>query len=66
MRVEEFTPVVDGWESIEQRALLEHRWWTVDELDATVTSGLPDASCSSSCRRVLDDGITVPMELSGE
>jgi 8-oxo-dGTP pyrophosphatase MutT (NUDIX family) len=33
--VEPFTPEHDGWDELEQRVLLDHRWWTVDELLAT-------------------------------
>ena len=33
--VEPFTPQHHGWYEVEQRALLDHRWWTVDELRAT-------------------------------
>ena len=30
-----FTPHAGGWDAIEQRALLDHRWWTLEELRAT-------------------------------
>jgi 8-oxo-dGTP pyrophosphatase MutT (NUDIX family) len=35
VHVEAFTPEHHGWDEIEQRALLGHRWWSVDELRAT-------------------------------
>ncbi|HKF91793.1 MAG TPA: RNA pyrophosphohydrolase, partial [Acidimicrobiia bacterium] len=35
VNVEEFTPQHHGWDEVEQRALLDHRWWTVDELRTT-------------------------------
>jgi len=35
VNVEAFTPQHHGWDEVEQRALLDHRWWTVDELRRT-------------------------------
>jgi 8-oxo-dGTP pyrophosphatase MutT (NUDIX family) len=35
VRVAAFTPHARGWDDIERRALLDHRWWTLDELVAT-------------------------------
>ncbi len=35
MSVPRFAPVSDHWDTVEQRSLLEHRWWTADELDTT-------------------------------
>ena len=35
VNVEAFTPQHHGWDEVEQRALLDHRWWTVDELRTT-------------------------------
>jgi 8-oxo-dGTP pyrophosphatase MutT (NUDIX family) len=35
VHVEAFMPQHHGWDEVEQRALLDHRWWSVDELRAT-------------------------------
>jgi 8-oxo-dGTP pyrophosphatase MutT (NUDIX family) len=35
IEVDKFVPHARGWDAIEQRALLDHRWWTVDELRST-------------------------------
>jgi 8-oxo-dGTP pyrophosphatase MutT (NUDIX family) len=64
VEVERFEPEVDGWDAIEQRALLDHRWWNVDELEATGESLYPHRLCDL-VRAVLDGNVTVPMELSG-
>jgi 8-oxo-dGTP pyrophosphatase MutT (NUDIX family) len=33
--VQQFAVRVDGWEPIEQRSLLDHRWWSFAELEST-------------------------------
>src|SRR5712691_8724860 len=33
--VEPFTPHTRGWDDVEQRALLDQRWWTLHELENT-------------------------------
>jgi len=35
VQVDQFTPEHQGWDEVEQRALLDHRWWSVDELRTT-------------------------------
>src|SRR4051812_17962875 len=35
VRTDRFAPTRDGWTEVERRSVLEHRWWTVDELAAT-------------------------------
>ena len=35
VRVEPFTPQHHGWDEVEQRALLDHRWWPVEDLRTT-------------------------------
>jgi 8-oxo-dGTP pyrophosphatase MutT (NUDIX family) len=35
VHVEAFTPEHHGWDEVEQRALLDHRWWSVEELRTT-------------------------------
>ena len=60
--VEAFTPEHHGWDEIEQRALLDHRWWSVDELRATdetvYPSELPDV-----VQAVLDGTVNAPIRL---
>lgn len=41
-RVAAFTPVSDGWDELERRALVEARWWTVDELRTTGETVYPE------------------------
>jgi 8-oxo-dGTP pyrophosphatase MutT (NUDIX family) len=64
VRVEEFTPSVDGWDELEQRALLEHRWWTVPDLAATDERFYP-RELVDVLQALIDDRVTEPMELSG-
>jgi 8-oxo-dGTP pyrophosphatase MutT (NUDIX family) len=65
-----FTPRNDGWEEVEQRALLEHRWWTVDELRAThetvYPSELADLVETVLDRTVLDREVSDVIRLSGD
>ena len=35
VRVDTHAVVDDGWTELERRSVLEHRWWSVDELAAT-------------------------------
>jgi 8-oxo-dGTP pyrophosphatase MutT (NUDIX family) len=35
IEVDEFMPHAHGWDAIERRALIDHRWWTLDELTST-------------------------------
>ncbi len=35
VNVEAFTPEHHGWDEVEQRALLDHRWWSIEELRTT-------------------------------
>jgi 8-oxo-dGTP pyrophosphatase MutT (NUDIX family) len=43
VNVERFTPQHHGWDEVEQRALLDHRWWSVDELRTTDETFYPKA-----------------------
>jgi 8-oxo-dGTP pyrophosphatase MutT (NUDIX family) len=43
VNVEAFTPQHHGWDEVEQRALLAHRWWSVDELRTTDETFYPKA-----------------------
>jgi 8-oxo-dGTP pyrophosphatase MutT (NUDIX family) len=63
VEVARFAPTVDGWDSIEQRALLDHRWWTVDELVATDEMIYP-VEIAAVVQAVLDGTITTPIELT--
>jgi 8-oxo-dGTP pyrophosphatase MutT (NUDIX family) len=62
--VERFDPHAEGWDSIEQRALLEHRWWTIEELRAT-TERLYPMEMAAVVQAVLDGSIEQPMKLGG-
>jgi 8-oxo-dGTP pyrophosphatase MutT (NUDIX family) len=35
VRTQRFEPTRDGWSDIEQRSVLGHQWWTVEELTIT-------------------------------
>ena len=35
VRTGRFAPTRDGWTEVERRSVLEHRWWSADELAAT-------------------------------
>jgi 8-oxo-dGTP pyrophosphatase MutT (NUDIX family) len=61
--VERFTLTADGWEPLEHRALLDHRWWTADELAATAETIYP-AEMPSLLRAVLAGPVEPPMRLS--
>ncbi len=41
VHVRRFEPSSDHWDPVEQRSLLEHRWWSADELDATSDTVYP-------------------------
>ena len=63
--VEAFTPQHHGWDEVEQRALLGHRWWTVDELRATDEAVYP-SELADVVQAVLDGTLTTPIRLSGD
>jgi 8-oxo-dGTP pyrophosphatase MutT (NUDIX family) len=65
VNVEAFTPQHHGWDEVEQRALLGHRWWTVDELRATDEAVYP-SELADVVQAVLDGTLTTPMRLSGD
>jgi 8-oxo-dGTP pyrophosphatase MutT (NUDIX family) len=58
-----FTPHARGWDSIEQVALLDHRWWTVDEL-ATTDALLYPPQLAEVVQAVLDGSIEEPIRLT--
>jgi 8-oxo-dGTP pyrophosphatase MutT (NUDIX family) len=62
--VEPFTPQHHGWDEVEQRALLDHRWWSTDELRATDETFYP-SELVELVEAVLERSIDAPMRLSG-
>lgn len=38
---EQFAPVQSGWDDLERRSLLDHRWWTLTDLAATIETVHP-------------------------
>jgi 8-oxo-dGTP pyrophosphatase MutT (NUDIX family) len=60
--VEAFTPEHHGWDEVEQRALLDHRWWSVDELHATDETVYP-SELADVVQAVLDGTINAPIRL---
>jgi 8-oxo-dGTP pyrophosphatase MutT (NUDIX family) len=65
VNVEAFTPQHHGWDEVEQRALLDHRWWSVDELRTTAETVYP-SELAEVVQAVLDETLTTPIRLSGE
>jgi 8-oxo-dGTP pyrophosphatase MutT (NUDIX family) len=63
--VETFTPQHHGWDEVEQRALLDHRWWTVEELRTTDEAVYP-SELADVVQAVLDDTLSTPIRLSGD
>ena len=60
VRVEPFAPQHHGWDEVEQRALLDHRWWSVDELRATDEAVYP-RRLADLVDAVLGDSLEEPM-----
>jgi 8-oxo-dGTP pyrophosphatase MutT (NUDIX family) len=60
-----FTPRNDGWEEVERRALLDQRWWTVDELRATNETVYP-SELADLVETVLDGEVSDVIRLSGD
>ena len=65
VNVEAFTPQHHGWDEVEQRALLDHRWWTVDQLRATDEAVYP-SELADVVQAVLDGTLTKPIRLSAD
>ncbi len=59
-----FAPHRDGWDDFERRALLDHRWWTVEELLATDETIYP-SELADLVQAVLAGRIDRPIRLSG-
>jgi 8-oxo-dGTP pyrophosphatase MutT (NUDIX family) len=64
VRIERFTPEIDGWDALEQDALLELRWWTVPELLASDDRFYP-VETAAVVQAIIDDCVDAPIELSG-
>ena len=60
-----FTPTDAGWDDLERRELIAHRWWTLDELDATDEVVYP-SELAALMRAVLRGGLERPIELRGD
>jgi hypothetical protein len=61
--VERFAITVDGREPLEHRSLLDHRWWTADELAATGETVYP-VELASLLQAVLAGPVDPPIRLS--
>jgi hypothetical protein len=57
------TPTTDGWEEVEQRSLLESRWWSVKDLLTTDDTVYPN-ELAQVLRAVLDETVEQPIRLS--
>ena len=62
VHVERFTPQHHGWDEVERRALLDHRWWTVDELRATDEAVYP-RELPDVVQAILDGTLSAPIRL---
>ncbi len=60
-----FTPTDKGWDDLERRELITHRWWTLDELTATAEIVYP-SELAALMHAVLDSVIDSPMQLRGD
>jgi 8-oxo-dGTP pyrophosphatase MutT (NUDIX family) len=60
-----FTPTDNGWDDLERRELITHRWWTLDELTATDEVVYP-SELGELVRAVLEGRIDSPMQLRGD
>jgi 8-oxo-dGTP pyrophosphatase MutT (NUDIX family) len=63
VNVEPFTPQHHGWDEVEQRALLDHRWWTVDELRTTDETVYP-SELADVVQSVLGGTLSAPIRLA--
>jgi 8-oxo-dGTP pyrophosphatase MutT (NUDIX family) len=62
VQLERFIPNAHGWDAMEQHALLEHRWWTLDELMATDDRIYP-VDLARLMHAVLTGPIAEPLQL---
>jgi 8-oxo-dGTP pyrophosphatase MutT (NUDIX family) len=64
VEVAPFDPHGEGWDDIERRALIDHRWWTLEELRTTEQSVYP-IELAQIVEAVLNGRVGHPMRLSG-
>jgi 8-oxo-dGTP pyrophosphatase MutT (NUDIX family) len=64
VEVATFIPHARGWDTIEQRALIAHRWWTVDALRTTAEMIYP-RELADVVEAVRGGRVDPPMRLSG-
>jgi 8-oxo-dGTP pyrophosphatase MutT (NUDIX family) len=65
-RVQNFEPVFTGWTEIERKAMLDAKWWSLDELVSTDEMIYPHA-LGSELRRMLREGLpSVPYDIGGD
>jgi len=59
---EQFEPVQSGWDDLERRALVDHRWWPLTDLTATTETVYP-SELSQVAAAVLDTDLRAPIRL---
>ena len=59
---DQFAPVQSGWDDLERRSLLDHRWWTLTDLAATSETVYP-AELSAVVAAALDTDLREPIRL---
>jgi 8-oxo-dGTP pyrophosphatase MutT (NUDIX family) len=64
VEVSSFTPLDHGWDDLERRSLLDHRWWSAEELRASSATVYP-SELADLVDAVLDRGVTDVIRLSG-
>ena len=62
VHVEVFAPQHQGWDEVEQRALLDHRWWNVAELRATDEKVYP-SELADLVQAIIDGTLSGPIRL---
>jgi 8-oxo-dGTP pyrophosphatase MutT (NUDIX family) len=65
VHVEPFAPQHHGWDEVEQRALLDHRWWSIAELRATDEAVYPN-ELADLVEALLQGDLSAPIRLSGD
>jgi 8-oxo-dGTP pyrophosphatase MutT (NUDIX family) len=64
VEVSSFTPLDHGWDDLERRSLLDHRWWSAEELRASSATVYP-SELADLVDAVLDGKVTDVIRLSG-
>jgi 8-oxo-dGTP pyrophosphatase MutT (NUDIX family) len=62
LAVDRFIPDIDRWDDTEQRALLEPRWWTIDELEQMDDVLYPN-ELAKLLRALRAGTVTTPVEI---